>query len=80
MRMEPKIRSFNAATLSFGTLAPLQFQSPGSYTLQMSFPGPLQWMGITAYIGTQNGNKVGTNRLVVLANCQTVVTSYPVAP
>jgi hypothetical protein len=75
------IKSFNAATLSFGTLAPAQFQSAGSYALQMSFPGPLEFMGITAYIGIgQNGQKVSTNRLVVLANCRTVVTSYPVAP
>jgi hypothetical protein len=77
------IKLFNQATLSLGTLAPPQFQSPGSYALQWSapqLPYPLSLV-FTNNIGYgQTGQPTPTNRLVVLANCKTVVTSYPVTP
>jgi hypothetical protein len=72
------IKALNSATLSFG-YAPPNLQRPGTVTLQWLAPQPLQWMGISNYIGWDpSGNLTITNRLVVLSDCQTVVTSYPV--
>lgn len=77
------IQTLNGSTLMYGYPAPANRQSPGSVTLQWDaqsmVPFPLNL--VPWYIGTdQNGNPTSTNRLVVLSNCKTVVTSYPVAP
>ena len=73
------IQALNSSTLSFGYLAPSIFQRTGSITLQWAAPQPFSWLGISNYIGYDpSGKLTTTNRLVVLSNCSTVVTSYPV--
>jgi hypothetical protein len=74
------IQALNGSTLNYGALGPASTQSPGTYTLQWSVPQPFDWLGITLYIGNgANGQLTTTNRLVVMNNCSTVVTSYPVS-
>jgi len=71
------IQSLNGSTLNYGALGPTQ--SLGTYTLQWSVPQPFSWLGITLHIGNgANGQLTTTNRLVVMSNCSTVVTSYPI--
>jgi len=73
------IQVLNSSTLSFGYMAPSIFQRTGSITLQWAAPQPFSWLGISNYIGYDpSGKLTTTNRLVVLSNCSTVVTSYPV--
>ena len=74
------IKTLNGSTLMYGYPAPAADQSSGSITLLWAVPQPLSFLGINNYIGKDaNGNLSYTNKLVVLDNCTTVVTSYPVS-
>ncbi len=69
-----QIKNINSMTYLFGT----QVAQGNSVVFQYTFPQVLSPFAVT-HIGTDpSGNHTATNRLVTQANCQTVVTSYPI--